>query len=61
MLGRKKKPRVKKLSPKDELKQLLLPQTGRDDAGILELANQALGSDLHKNKISRIRVLVERL
>jgi len=44
-----------------ELKSLLLPRTGRDDAGILELAEQALGSDLHKNKIARIRVLVEDL
>jgi len=46
---------------KDELKELLTLETGRDDAGILELANQALGSDLHKNKIARIRELVERL
>jgi len=44
-----------------ELKSLLLPRTGREDAGILELAEQHLTSDLNKNRIARIRVLVERL
>ena len=54
---------AKRITPKEkqELKDLLLPQTGRDDAGIFELATQALGSDLHKNKIARARVLVEKL
>jgi len=45
----------------EELKNLLLPETQRDDAGILELATAALVSDLHKNKISRIRALVNKL
>lgn len=45
----------------EELKELLLPETNRDDAGIFELATVALGSDMHKNKITRARELVEKL
>jgi hypothetical protein len=47
---------------KDELKELLTLETGRDDAGILELAKKgALMSDLHVNKIARVKELIERL
>jgi hypothetical protein len=46
---------------KEELKDLLLLETQRDDAGILELAGKVLTSDLHQNKIGRIRELVDKL
>jgi len=45
-----------------ELKDLLLLETGKDDAGILEIAKHtALASDLHRNKASRVKFLVEKL
>lgn len=59
-----RKKRAKGLSreEKDELKELLLAETGRDDAGVLELAKKgALMSDLHLNKIGRIKELVKKL
>ena len=60
MLGKKKKAKAK--DEIAELKDLLLLETDRDDAGILELAKKgALMSDLHLNKISRVREIVEKL
>jgi hypothetical protein len=59
-----KKVRARGLSreEKDELKELLTLETGRDDAGIIELAKKgALMSDLHLNKLARVKTLVERL
>lgn len=55
----------KKAKAKDEiaeLKELLLLETGRDDAGIFELAKKgALMSDLHLNKISRATEILKKL
>lgn len=62
--SRKPRPRAKGLSreEKDELKDLLMLETGRDDAGILELSKKgALMSDLHLNKISRVKELLRKL